>query len=396
MHLVASGKDGVASNPVPISVDTMPEHLEAEPNNSLDDAQQVSMPTIVNGRIDRAGDIDVFRIDCRAGTEIVAEVNARRLGSPLDSIIKLTDADGKLVAMNDDYEDKTAGLITHHADSQLSARIPRSGHYYLYLGDGQQQGGDAYAYRLHLGPLRPDFELRVVPSSVNARAGTTVPITVHAMRKDGFDGDIVVGLHESPLGFILSGGRIPAGCDIVRATLTVPSEATSPISLSLAGQAIIQRRTVTRVAGPADDMMQAFIYRHLVPAENFQVAVTGAARGSSTMGVLATRPVRIPVGGMVKVPVIIPTRSFFGEIQLELDNPPAGLSIESVALSGPGSVIVFRSEADEVERGLKGNLIVNVFAEKAGEDSGKGKEQRKKRRILLSALPAIPFEISER
>jgi hypothetical protein len=57
---------------------------------------------------------------------------------------------------------------------------------------------------------------------------------------------------------------------------------------------------------------------------------------------------------------------------------------------------VFRSEADEVEPGLKGNLIVNVFAEKAGEDSGKGKEQRKKRRILLSALPAIPFEISER
>ena len=396
MHLVSSGQAGVASNLVPISVDTKPEHLEAEPNNSLDDAQQVTLPTIVNGRIDRAGDIDVFRIDCRAGTRIVAEVYARRLGSPLDSVIKLTDSDGKLVAMNDDYEDKTAGLTTHHADSRLSARIPRSGHYYLYLGDGQQQGGDAYAYRLYLGPLQPDFELRVVPSSVNARAGTTVPITVHAMRKDGFDGDIVLGLHESPPGFILSGGRIPAGCDIVRATLTVPSEVTIPISLSLAGQAIIQRRTVTRVAGPADDMMQAFIYRHLVPAEDFQVAVTGAARGSDAMGVLTTRPVRIPVSGMVKVPVIIPTRSFFGEIQLELDNPPAGLSIDSVALSGPGSVIVIRSEGDEVERGLKGNLIVNVFAGKTGEDSGKGKEQRKKRRILLGALPAIPFEISER
>ena len=375
MHLVSSGKDGVASNPVPISVDTMPEHLETEPNSSLDDAQQVSLPTIVNGRIDRAGDIDVFCIDCRAGTEIVAEVYARRLGSSLDSVIKLTDANGKQVAMNDDYEDKTAGLTTHHADSRLSARIQRSGHYYLYLGDGQQQGGEAYSYRLHLGPLRPDFELRVVPSSVNARAGTTVPITVHAMRKDGFDGDIVLGLHESPPGFVLSGGRIPAGCDIVRATLTVPSEATSPISLSLAGQAFIQRRTVTRLAGPADDMMQAFIYRHLVPAEDFQVAVTGTARRSGTMGVLTTRPVRIPVSGTVKVPVIIPTRSFFGEIQLELDNPPAGLSIESVALGRQGSVIVLRSDADEIERGLKGNLIVNVFAGKTGEDSGKGKEQ---------------------
>ncbi len=114
------------------------------------------------------------------------------------------------------------------------------------------------------------------------------------------------------------------------------------------------------------------------------------------MGVLATRPVRIPVSGTVKVPVIIPTRSFFGEIQVELDNPPAGLSIESVALGRQGSVIVLRSDADEIERGLKGNLIVNVFAGKTGEDSGKGKEQRKKRRILLSALPAIPFEIAGR
>ncbi len=396
MHLVSSGKDGVASNPVPISVDTMPEHLETEPNNSLDDAQQVGLARIVNGRIDRAGDIDVFRIDCRAGTEIVAEVYARRLGSSLDSVIKLTDADGKQVAMNDDYEDKTAGLTTHHADSRFSARIQRSGHYYLYLGDGQQQGGDAYSYRLHLGPLRPDFELRVVPSSVNARAGTTVPITVHAMRKDGFDGEIVLGLHESPPGFVLSGGRIPAGLDVVRTTLTVPSEANSPISLSLTGKAIIQRRTMTRSAGPADDMMQAFIYRHLVPAEDFQVAVIGTPRRSSVMRVLTTAPVRIPANGTVRVPVDIPTRSFFGEIQLELSEPPVGLSIESVSLDRQGSIITLRSKGDEIERELQGNLIVNVFAGKTGEDSGKGKEQRKKRRILLSTLPAIPFEISDR
>ena len=42
------------------------------------------------------------------------------------------------------------------------------------------------------------------------------------------------------------------------------------------------------------------------------------------------------------------------------------------------------------ERGLKGNLIVNVFAEKTGDDSGKGKEQRKKRRILW-ALAGDPI-----
>jgi len=48
----------------------------------------------------------------------VIEVFARRLNSPLDSILQLTDAQGKQIAANDDYEDKGYGLTTHHADSR--------------------------------------------------------------------------------------------------------------------------------------------------------------------------------------------------------------------------------------------------------------------------------------
>ena len=46
-----------------------------------------------------------------------------------------------------------------------------------------------------------------------------------------------------------------------------------------------------------------------------------------------------------------------------------------------------------MEPGLAGNLIFNAFSGEVGEDTGKGKEQRKKRRIWLTALPAVPFEI---
>ena len=41
---------------------------------------------------------------------------------------------------------------------------------------------------------------------------------------------------------------------------------------------------------------------------------------------------------------------------------------------------------------MKGNLIVNVFAVR-DPASRKGKEQRKKTRLMLTTLPAIPFEI---
>lgn len=200
-------------------------------------------------------------------------------------------------------------------------------------------------------------------------------------------------LIKPPPGFILSGGTVPAGQSVVRATLTVPAEAQDdPYSLSLEGRAAIHGRGVTRQAVPADDMMQAFIYRHLVPARDLQVAVIGTPR-KFTISVLSPDLVRIPVGETVRVPVKVPSRSSFGTVQLELSDPPEGITIEKVSLGRSEGEIVLRSDAAVVKAGLQGNLIVNAFAAKAGRGAGKGKEQRKKRRILLSVLPAIPFEV---
>lgn len=381
------------SNRVPFAVDTLPECLENEPNNELAAAQSVSLPVIVNGRIDRPGDVDVFCFEGHAGQQVVAEVKARRLDSSLDSAMKLADAAGKQVAFNDDYEDKAAGLTTHHADSRLSARLPSDGPYYLYLVDEQRKGGADFGYRLHLDAPRPDFELRVVPSSVNARAGTTVPITVHALRRDDFDGEIALALKGAPPGFKLSGARLPAGQDLVRLTLSVPAESQAePYTLSLVGQATIQQRQVTHTGVAADDLMQAFIYRHLVPASQLEVCITGSPH-RFTIGTPVVEPMEIPRGGKARVPVSVPTSTFLGAVHLELSDPPPGIAIESVSLGRLGGEIVLQSDAAVVKPGLKGNLIVNAFAVRTGEGAGKGKAQRRKSRILLSSLPAIPFEI---
>ena len=77
-------------NSLPFAQDSLPECMEQEPNDSPEHAQAVTLPIIVNGRIDRPGDRDVFRFEGKAGQEIVAEVYARRLDSPVDSVLKLT------------------------------------------------------------------------------------------------------------------------------------------------------------------------------------------------------------------------------------------------------------------------------------------------------------------
>jgi len=122
---------------------------------------------------------------------------------------------------------------------------------------------------------RPDFALRVVPSSINARAGATVPLTVYALRQDGFTNDIALALQDTSSGFKLSGARIPANQDKVRLTLTIPADTRQEaVSLNLEGRATVQGRQIVRPAVPADDMMQAFFYRHLVLAKELKVAVS--------------------------------------------------------------------------------------------------------------------------
>jgi hypothetical protein len=124
----------------------------------------------------------------------------------------------------------------------------------------------------------PDFELRVVPSTINARAGASVSVTVYALRKDGFSGDIALSLKDAPSGFALSGGGVPADKDEAKLMLKVPAMSIKePVSLCMEGRAVIQGRELVRPAVPADDMMQAFFYRHLVPAKDLKVTVMGRA-----------------------------------------------------------------------------------------------------------------------
>jgi hypothetical protein len=375
-------------------VDTLPECLEKEPNNEPASAQAVMLPVIVNGRIDSPGDRDVFRFEGKAGQEVVAEVLARRLDSPLDSVLQLTDSAGKQLAMNDDHEDKGSGLNTHHADSYLRFALPADGTCYLHLGDAQRQGGPEYAYRLRLSAPRPDFELRVAPSSLSVRPGATVPLAVYALRRDGFAGEIALALKGAPAGFTLGGARVPGNQDQVRITLTAPpAPLAEPLRLNLEGRAKVQGREVVHAVVPADDLMQAFAYHHLVPAEDLSVVVAGRYAPRTVVRALEPAQVRIPAGGTARLRVGMPSSPFFDNVQFELGDPPAGIAVQNVSPGRESAEMVLASDAAKAKPGLKGNLIVNVYATRTPGGNKADKAPAAARRVLLDTLPAIPFEV---
>ncbi|MDQ1255559.1 MAG: hypothetical protein QG656_151, partial [Candidatus Hydrogenedentes bacterium] len=385
--------EGETSNEVLYAVDSLPECEEAEPNDTVDKAQPIRLPCIVNGRILQPGDEDVFQFEGCAGDEIVAEVCARRLHSALDSLLRLVDASGNVLEWNDDHEDPASGLLTHHADSYLRARLPEDGVYRIQLTDSQAHGGEAYAYRLRIGSPQPDFALRATPSSLKARVGRSAVFRVHAIRRDGFDGAIDIALKGAPVGFLLDGARIPCGRDSVYMTLTAPQDPIGrPVALELEGRAEIGGQTVVRRVVPAEDMMQAFAYQHLTPVMQWMVTVKGDKRIGGLYKLAETGPVRIPAGGTAPVRFTIPKYMKLKDIQVKLEQAPAGLSVADPQSAKGELTLVLKAGEGAPEPSYADNLIVSVSGTLEGNTKNKDKPVPDKP-MSLGVLPAIAFEI---
>ena len=153
---------------VTLHVDDLPEILEHEPNDEpAADAPAVPLPAMLNGRIDRPGDVDTWPINLEKGGAVTLEVIAEKLGSRLDSVLTVCDAEGKEVAKNDDRADG-------RADSRLMFTAQKAGRYLVKVNDRfAGRGGPDFAYRLRATPASPsEFELTLNSDAINVVRST--------------------------------------------------------------------------------------------------------------------------------------------------------------------------------------------------------------------------------
>jgi hypothetical protein len=180
-----------------------------------------------------------------------------------------------------------------------------------------------------------------------------------------------------PAGWSLGGAVIPAGEDHVRCTITAPAgKVDVPMAIQLEGHSGAQHHS----ALPADDMMQAFYYHHLVVEPDWMVRVLGAG-GPAVAWKPVERPVRIAAGSTGQVSLPLPPR-FAGQVYFTLDDPPEDLTIEKVTRGAGDVTVVFKAGA-KLKPGVKGNLIVDAYIQR----------QNQQRRQPIGAIPAIPFEV---
>lgn len=390
---------GEPCNEVLYCVDTLPECVEQERND--EQAQPVLVPGIINGRIDRPGDVDLFCFPGKAGQEVVAEVYARRLHSPADCALRVSDSAGNVLGHNDDHDDRAFALVTHQADPYLWLILPADDIYTVRVVDAQRKGGAANAYRLHLRPPQPDFSLRATPCSLSMPGRRPARLTVHALRKDGFAGAIDLRLRQAPEGFTLSATTIGPGKDSVEITLSGPRDVPFGVHpVGLEGVARIEGVEVIRPVVAAEEMMQAFAYWHLVPQEELLAAVTGSR---SVPVVWRPRvegiwweqdaPIRVPLGGTVQA-LLQAAEALPNGDQTPLSDVSFGLAagVRGVTLRGaspvPGGVaLTLKADGVIAREGDAAHLIVEVFA-----PEGEGPEASRKR-VSLGVLPAVPCEV---
>src|SRR6184192_2217460 len=92
--------DGL-SNVLIFTVSDLPEIPEKEPNDSIAQAQPLTIPVAVSGTL-KGPDQDFFSITATSRERLVIEVEARRIGSAIDPAVEVFDSTGRQMAENDD------------------------------------------------------------------------------------------------------------------------------------------------------------------------------------------------------------------------------------------------------------------------------------------------------
>jgi len=382
----------------------------------------ITVPVTINGRIDKPGAENRYRFHASKGEQLIFEVNARRLGSDLDSYLEILDAKGQPIERaiarpvwstaltlrdhdsagrglrilawdgmkvgdyvmiggeiirvealplspdNDTifegfngqrltFFDTTGeahavdsavykvqilppgtklspnGLPPAHLfyrnddggpgygkDSLLHFTAPADGEYIVCIRDVQGLGGDQYAYRLTARHPRPDFRLTVNPRNPNVPKGGTIPVTVTALRIDGFDGPIDVSLGDLPPGLHASSGVIAPGQ--VSTTIALGADSTAILNaaapLKATGKATVNGATIARFASPEDHLK--LISLMLRP----DIVMTAE-----------TKEVTIEPGGSAQITVSIERQSdFHGRVPVEVRNLPPRVRVLDVGLNG--------------------------------------------------------------
>ncbi|MSV31614.1 MAG: hypothetical protein EXQ57_03755 [Bryobacterales bacterium] len=301
------------SNTVPFLIDSLP--VAAGP--------QITVPAQVTAMA-RYRDPHKFTVDAKAGESLTFEVRSQRFGADSDLTMRLLDADGKVLAANDDFA--FAGAEFYTKDPRLTHKFAAAGTYTLELRNTVAIASEGTPFQLTVTAAQPRFTPQLADDRPYIYPGQTKNWKVSVQRLDGHTGDIPVVLEGLPTGITAKAAFIPAGkneteIELIAGPETLPG--TAARVLVRAGENIAWR-SVRIASGGGEGAAFARV----------DSAVLTVAQKPNFSLEAAVSSVNIPRGGSARIPLTIRRETdFLAPIVLALDNLPPGVTMDALTVS---------------------------------------------------------------
>lgn len=239
---------------------------EIEPNNSASQAQKISLPCAIRGAFATAGDVDTYEFEAKKGEIWFVETVSARLGLPTDPFVlvqkvsksnngeqltdvtELNDIVSPVKLSSNGYAYDGVPYDVGSPDALGKFEVKEDGVYRIQIRDlfGGTRSDPGNIYQLVIRKASPTFSLTAwamhmelrngdranLSKPIALRGGATMAFDVIAIRKDGFDGDIELGVDNLPTGVTTAGLRIPSGKN--HGTLLITAAEDAPRGIKIA------------------------------------------------------------------------------------------------------------------------------------------------------------------
>jgi hypothetical protein len=221
-ELFPKDAQGIAPSANVIRVIDLANAIEAEPNDTIQQATAATAPGALNGAIEKTGDVDYFKFTAQQGQQLDIRVYARNpLRSTLDSVLYVLNAQGGSLAGNDD----SAG-----PDSYLRFAVPAAGDYYIMIHDHLKAGGPDYDYRVEITPVKAELAMSLpekqqyIPTTVTCFQDNRVAALI-ACSRNNFGGDLAIDIQGLPKGMTVQAPPLTANLTMVPVLFSAAADA---------------------------------------------------------------------------------------------------------------------------------------------------------------------------
>ncbi len=122
-------------------VDDVPQMFASELKSGTN--QIPSLPVALWGTLNHPGETDELDFEAKAGQTILFDLAAKSLGSKANAVLTLADAEGRVLASNNDFDGGNDPLLAH--------LFSKDGRYRIRVGDLMLGGSKDHFYRLSIG-----------------------------------------------------------------------------------------------------------------------------------------------------------------------------------------------------------------------------------------------------